>query len=113
LIFKRQKFVGNGFLFLIRFKFFGKQQKLISGKVDILVNSQESRDHFLVHGKYLDIDNSKLFRWTGSHRIEIPLQDVFKSDKNEFIVFKTNEVVDPGNYSISISKLNKSIITYI
>jgi hypothetical protein len=74
------------------------------GKVELFVDSLEPRDYFLVHSKHLEIESSKLFKWTGSHRIAVGLKDVFESDKNEFIVLKTEETVPPGNYTIAISK---------
>ena len=75
------------------------------GKVDILLNSQEPRDYFLVHSKYLEIDESHLFLWkSSSHRVELELKPVLRSDKNEFLILATPETAQAGNYTISLSK---------
>ena len=74
------------------------------GKVELFINSLEPRNHFLVHSKNLEILKADLFRWTGSHRVQVGLEEVFSYEKNEFIVLRTPEVVAAGNYTIMISK---------
>ena len=71
---------------------------MFSGKVSILMNSQEARDHFLVHVKYLDIQDAKMFQG----RESVDLMEVIESEKNEFLVFRTPKEVPAGNYTLQI-----------
>ena len=67
------------------------------------VNSTQSRDYFLIHTKYLDIDSAKLFRNSKANPInEVSLLEAIEYEKNEFLVFRTNGKVQPGIYIMSM-----------
>jgi hypothetical protein len=61
------------------------------------IDSKEARDHFLIHIKYLDIQEAKLTK----HGREI---DLMEYKPNEFLVFRTGKVVEPGNYVMHLGK---------
>jgi hypothetical protein len=67
------------------------------------IDSKEARDHFLIHIKYLDIQEAKLTK----HGREI---DLMEYKPNEFLVFRTGKVVEPGNYVMHLGK--KKIVLF-
>ncbi len=69
---------------------------MFSGKVDIEIDSRESREFFLVHVKYLDILVAKLSK----NGVDIDLMEAFEYKPNEFYVLRTTEVARPGKYII-------------
>ena len=72
---------------------------VIAGKVSILVNSLESRDHFLAHTKQLTILNAKM---TNDKGADLDMLEVFEHKENEFLVFKAAREVPKGNYTMHI-----------
>ena len=73
---------------------------LYTGKVSVLVNStDESRDHFHLHVKHLEITSAKLTAENDENEIEVV--EAFPYDRNEFYVMRTNEPVEPGQYKMT------------
>ena len=78
---------------------------LLTGRVDVHVNSTEQRDHFLIHTKYLDIDSARLFRGSSkSDRNEVDLLEAMEYQRNEFFVLRTNGAVGPDQYVMSFGE---------
>ena len=73
---------------------------LFSGKVSIEVESQESRNFFLVHTKYLDIEKSRVLK----NGREMDILDAFEYKPNEFYVIKMADTVVKGKYVIDLGK---------
>ena len=73
---------------------------MFSGKVDIEVNSQDSRDYFLAHVKYLEILDAKLTR-NGNN---IDLIEAMEYEPNEFYVMRTRDEVPAGKYVMHFGK---------
>ena len=73
---------------------------MFSGKVDIEVDSQEARDYFLAHVKYLEIIDSKLTR-NGN---KIDLIEAMEYEPNEFYVMRTRDIVPAGKYVMHFGK---------
>ena len=73
---------------------------MFSGKVDIEVESQEPRDYFLAHVKYLDIETAKLTR----NGVEIDLMEAMEYKPNEFFVMRTSQTVPKGKYIMHFGK---------
>lgn len=73
---------------------------MFSGKVDIEVESQESRDYFLAHVKYLEIIDAKLSR-NGNN---VDLIEAMEYEPNEFYVLRTRDIVPAGKYVMHFGK---------
>ena len=73
---------------------------MFSGKVDIEVDSQEARDYFLAHVKYLEIIDAKLTR-NGN---KIDLIEAMEYEPNEFYVMRTRDIVPAGKYVMHFGK---------
>ena len=73
---------------------------MFSGKVDIEVNSTDSRDYFLAHVKYLEILDAKLTR-NGN---EIDLIEAMEYEANEFYVMRTRDIEPAGKYVMHFGK---------
>ena len=71
------------------------------GKVDIEVESQEPRDYFLTHIKYLEVMSAKLTR----NGTNIDIIEAMEYPPNEFFVIRTSKIVDPGKYIIHFGKI--------
>lgn len=88
------------------------QTGMFSGKVDLQVHSQEPRDHFLVHVKYLEIESARVTR-NGVHPVDV--MEVMEYQKNEFLVLRTSQTVDAGNYTLHFEfrgNLTRSIVGF-
>ena len=57
----------------------------------------------LLYFKYLNIDSAKLYRGEDK-RDEVQLTDAFEYERNEFLVFRTRNEVQPGKYIMAIGK---------
>ena len=73
---------------------------LFSGKVSIEVESQESREFFLVHTKYLDIEQWRISK----NGRDIAIAEAFEYKPNEFFVMKLENAVEKGKYIIDLRK---------
>ena len=75
----------------------------IIGNVSIHVSSLKERDHFLVHSKYLDILSSNIKK--GQDEVDLVEVLPMEHKKHEFLVFRTTNNVQRGNYTINIGML--------
>ena len=73
---------------------------MFSGRVDIEVDSQESRDYFLAHVKYLEVIDAKLTR-NGNN---IDLIEAMEYEPHEFYVMRTRDIVPAGKYVMHFGK---------
>lgn len=76
------------------------QEGMFSGRVDIEVDSQESRDYFLAHVKYLEVIDAKLTR-NGNN---IDLIEAMEYEPHEFYVMRTRDIVPAGKYVMHFGK---------
>ena len=81
-----------------------------SGRVDVHVDSSDTRDHFHLHVKNLDIEDAKLYR--GRSKADpgarVDLMEAFEYEENEFFVMRASQHQDPGRYIMSIGELKKN-----
>lgn len=77
--------------------------KTFSGRVTIHITTSETRDHFLVHTKWLNISQTKVVKLVeGETTEDVNIIDAFEYEPNEFWVIRTS-VVEAGSYQISMS----------
>ncbi|XP_063595793.1 glutamyl aminopeptidase-like [Penaeus indicus] len=77
--------------------------KTFSGHVTIHVTTSETRDHFLVHTKWLNISQTKVVKVVeGETTEDVNIIEAFEYEPNEFWVIRTS-VVEAGSYQISMS----------
>lgn len=87
------------------------QEGTFYGKVDVLVQNGEPRDHFLIHTKYLTIQDASVSRGTE----KVDLMEVMEYKRNEFLVMRAHKDMAPGNYTLSVSfngNLTKGIVGF-
>lgn len=87
------------------------QEGMFSGRVDIEVDSQESRDYFLAHVKYLEVIDAKLTR-NGNN---IDLIEAMEYEPHEFYVMRTRDIVPAGKYVMHFEfrgNLTRSIVGF-
>lgn len=78
------------------------QTKLFSGRVAIEINSTAPRDYFLLHTKWLAIEDTRLEEQQpdGSWQ-DVSLHDAFEYEPHEFWVVRTDEQVSAGLFRLS------------
>ena len=81
---------------------------IFSGNVSIYVTSLKERDHFLVHSKDLEILTSDIKK--GQAAVDLVEVLPMEHKKHEFLVFRTRNHVQPGNYTINIGNLILSFV---
>lgn len=88
--------------------------KKFSGTVTIHVTSSEQCDNFLIHTKWLNITQTKVFKMDGNQAQDVPVTEAFEYEPNEFWVIRTTPV-EPGSFQIMMEfsgSLQKGILGF-
>lgn len=91
------------------------KEKTFSGHVTIHISSSESRNHFLVHTKWLTISKTELLRVENQNQCQpVKVIESFEYEPNEYWVVRT-EAVEAGQFRLKIEfsgSLTKGILGY-